>query len=216
LLLNQTLLIYNNKEGDVFMKQFKRWQGLLLILLVLFITGCEFGSVKKKERDMSIHHIKIEVENYGTIEAELDGKTAPITVNNFVEHAKEGLYDGTTFHRIMKGFMIQGGDPTAIGKGDSSKTIKGEFANNGVENSITHVRGTISMARRGNDNNSAYAQFFIVHEDSLFLDGNYAGFGHVTSGMEVVDAIAEIPVEDDNGTTLKENQPVIKKITVID
>lgn len=199
------------------MKNTKRWQKILLVSLVLIVlTGCEFGTVKKKEKDMSkIHHIKIEVENMGTIEAELDGITAPITVDNFISLAKSGFYDGSSFHRIISGFMVQGGSPGGVGYGGSGNYIKGEFANNGVRNEITHVRGTISMAR-GEGNDSGSSQFFIVHKDSTYLDGNYAGFGHVTSGMEIVDQIAETPVEDSNGTTLPENRPVIKSITVID
>ena len=162
------------------------------------------------------HHAEIVVKNYGTIALELDADVAPITVENFANLVNEGFYNGLTFHRIISGFMIQGGDPLGNGTGGSSKTIKGEFASNGVKNSISHVRGTISMARSSMPN-SASSQFFIVHQDSTFLDGQYAAFGTVTSGMEVVDKIcAETAVEDDNGTVAKNNQPVIEKITIID
>lgn len=162
------------------------------------------------------HNAKIVVKNYGTIALELDADVAPITVENFANLVNEGFYNGLTFHRIISGFMIQGGDPLGNGTGGSSKTIKGEFASNGVKNSISHVRGTISMARSSMPN-SASSQFFIVHEDSTFLDGQYAAFGTVTSGMEVVDKIcADTAVEDDNGTVAKNNQPVIEKITMID
>ena len=162
------------------------------------------------------HHAEIVVKNYGTIALELDADVAPITVENFANLVNEGFYNGLTFHRIISGFMIQGGDPLGNGTGGSSKTIKGEFASNGVKNSISHVRGTISMARSSMPN-SASSQFFIVHKDSTFLDGQYAAFGTVTSGMEVVDKIcAETVVEDDNGTVAKNNQPVIEKITMID
>ena len=162
------------------------------------------------------HHAKIVVKNYGTIALELDADVAPITVENFANLVNEGFYNGLTFHRIISGFMIQGGDPLGNGTGGSNKTIKGEFASNGVKNSISHVRGTISMARSSMPN-SASSQFFIVHKDSTFLDGKYAAFGTVTSGMEVVDKIcAETAVEDDNGTVAKNNQPVIEKITMID
>ena len=153
------------------------------------------------------HHAEIVVKNYGTIALELDADVAPITVENFANLVNEGFYNGLTFHRIISGFMIQGGDPLGNGTGGSSKTIKGEFASNGVKNSISHVRGTISMARSSMPN-SASSQFFIVHQDSTFLDGQYAAFGTVTSGMEAV--------EDDNGTVAKNNQPVIEKITIID
>lgn len=162
------------------------------------------------------HHAEIVVKNYGTIALELDADVAPITVENFANLVNEGFYNGLTFHRIISGFMIQGGDPLGNGTGGSSKTIKGEFSSNGVKNSISHVRGTISMARSSMPN-SASSQFFIVHQDSTFLDGQYAAFGTVTSGMEVVDKIcADTAVEDDNGTVAKNNQPVIEKITIID
>ena len=162
------------------------------------------------------HHAEIVVKDYGTIKLELDADSAPISVTNFVKLAKEGFYDGLTFHRIISGFMIQGGDPKGDGTGGSDQTIKGEFKENGVENNISHVRGVISMAR-SMDNDSASSQFFIVHKDSTFLDGQYAGFGKVTDGMEVVDKICKkVKVEDDNGTTLSENQPVIETIKVID
>ena len=162
------------------------------------------------------HHAEIQVKDYGTITVELDADTAPITVTNFVNLAKDGFYDNLTFHRIMDGFMIQGGDPNGDGTGGADQTIKGEFSSNGVENEISHTRGTISMAR-AQDPDSASSQFFIVQEDSDYLDGNYAAFGHVTSGMEIVDQICkDVPVEDDNGTVKAENQPVIEKITITD
>ena len=158
----------------------------------------------------------IDVKDYGTISLELDADTAPISVTNFINLAKDGFYDGLTFHRIISGFMIQGGDPKGNGTGGSDQTIKGEFSENGVENDISHVRGTISMAR-ANDPDSASSQFFIVHEDSTFLDGQYAAFGHVTDGMDVVDAICEnTPVQDNNGTVKADDQPVITSVTVID
>ena len=162
------------------------------------------------------HHAEIVVKNYGTIALELDADIAPITVENFANVVNEGFYNGLTFHRIISGFMIQGGDPLGNGTGGSSKTIKGEFASNGVKNSISHVRGTISMARSSMPN-SASSQFFIVHKDSTFLDGQYAAFGTVTSGMDVVDKICEdTVVEDNNGTVAAKNQPIIEKITMID
>ncbi|MBQ4530761.1 MAG: peptidylprolyl isomerase [Lachnospiraceae bacterium] len=159
---------------------------------------------------------EIDVQDYGVIKVELDSEAAPETVDNFVKLAKEGFYDGLTFHRIISGFMIQGGDPEGNGTGGSDTTIKGEFSNNGVDNPISHVRGTISMAR-SMEYDSASSQFFIVHEDSTFLDGDYAGFGTVTEGMEVVDAICEaVQVEDDNGTVAAENQPVINSVKIIE
>lgn len=163
-----------------------------------------------------LHHVTIDVQDYGTISLELDADTAPISVTNFINLANEGFYDGLTFHRIISGFMIQGGDPNGNGTGGSEKTIKGEFSANGVENDISHVRGVISMAR-ANDPDSGSSQFFIVHEDSTFLDGQYAAFGHVTDGMDAVDAICEaVPVQDNNGTVAAADQPVITAVTVVD
>lgn len=163
-----------------------------------------------------VHHVEIEIEDYGTIALELDADTAPISVTNFINLAKDGFYDGLTFHRIISGFMIQGGDPKGDGTGGSDKMIKGEFSENGVENAISHERGVISMAR-ANDPDSASSQFFIVHEDSTFLDGNYAGFGHVTEGIEIVDKICEdTPVQDNNGAVDPADQPVITSVKVID
>lgn len=162
------------------------------------------------------HHVEIVVKDYGTIQAELDGDSAPVTVANFLKLAGAGFYDGLTFHRIISGFMIQGGDPLGIGMGGSDYEIKGEFASNGVENPLSHTRGAISMAR-SQVKDSASSQFFIVHEDSEFLDGDYACFGYVTEGIEVVDAICEATqVEDNNGTVARENQPVIEKVSVVD
>lgn len=162
------------------------------------------------------HHVEIQVKDYGTIKVELDADAAPITVTNFVNLAKEGFYDGLTFHRIMSGFMIQGGDPRGNGTGGSDQTIKGEFSQNGVENNLLHTRGAISMARsRAND--SASSQFFIVHEDSKHLDGSYAAFGYVTEGMDVVDRICEdAEPTDNNGTIPTEEQPVMTSVKVID
>ena len=160
--------------------------------------------------------VTIEMENGGTMTAELYPEIAPNTVANFVNLVESGFYDGLIFHRVIPGFMIQGGDPNGNGTGGSEKTIKGEFSANGVENDISHVRGVISMAR-ANDPDSGSSQFFIVHEDSTFLDGQYAAFGHVTDGMDVVDAICEaVPVQDNNGTVAAADQPVITAVTVVD
>lgn len=162
------------------------------------------------------HHAKIKVKNYGTIEVELDGDTAPITVANFIKLVNEKFYDGLTFHRIISGFMIQGGDPLGNGTGGSDETIKGEFSSNGVENNISHKRGVISMAR-SSDPDSASSQFFIMHQDSTYLDGEYAAFGKVTKGMSVVDKICEdVTPTDGNGTVEKADQPVIESIRMVD
>ena len=162
------------------------------------------------------HHAKIKVKDYGTIEVELDGDTAPITVANFIKLVNEKFYDGLTFHRIMSGFMIQGGDPLGNGTGGSDETIKGEFSSNGVENNISHKRGVISMAR-SSDPDSASSQFFIMHQDSTYLDGEYAAFGKVTKGMKVVDKICEDATPTDgNGTIEKAAQTVIESIRMVD
>ena len=161
-------------------------------------------------------YVQIDIENYGSITAELYGEEAPITVKNFMGLVDSGFYDGLTFHRIIDGFMIQGGDPLGNGTGGSSTKIKGEFAANGVENEISHVRGVLSMAR-SSANNSASSQFFIMHADADYLDGNYAAFGRVLSGIEVVDAVVKgTPVTDDNGTVAKANQPKITSIKRIE
>ena len=162
------------------------------------------------------HHASIEVEGRGTIEVALNANVAPITVANFCRLANEGFYDGLTFHRVIEGFMIQGGDPNGDGTGGSDQCIKGEFTQNGVSNPISHVRGTISMAR-SSEFDSASSQFFIMHATNTSLDGKYAAFGNVTSGLEVVDAIAEqTPVQDSNGTVASADQPKISKVTVVD
>ena len=145
---------------------------LIAILLSLTMVLCLFAGCKDDEAaDGGKHHVEIEIENYGTITVELDADAAPITVENFLKLANEGFYNGLTFHRIMKGFMMQGGDPEGTGMGGSDETIKGEFSANGVNNPLSHTRGAISMARNGLSMDSASSQFFIVHEDSTFLDG---------------------------------------------
>ena len=180
------------------------------------ITENDATTENKEAEVTGIHHVEIEIRDYGTLKVELDADTAPITVANFMKLTKEGFYDGLTFWRIMDGFMIQGGDPEGDGTGGSKETIKGEFSNNGVENNISHTRGTISMAR-ASDPDSGSSQFFIVQTDSTFLDGEYAAFGHVTEGMEIVDEICKDanPI-DDNGTIEANEQPVIKSIRIID
>lgn len=156
----------------------------------------------------------IEVDGYGTITVALDAAAAPETVENFVSLAESGFYDGLTFHRIMSGFMIQGGDPNGNGTGGSDKTITGEFRENGFDNPLSHTRGAISMAR-SSDYDSASSQFFIVHEDSTYLDGSYAAFGYVTEGMDVVDQIcADAEPTDNNGSIAPASQPVISSITI--
>ena len=163
-----------------------------------------------------IHHADINIRDYGEIQVELDADTAPVTVTNFVKLVQDDFYDGLTFWRIMDGFMMQGGDPKGNGTGGSGETIKGEFSSNGVDNDISHTRGTISMAR-STDPDSASSQFFIVQSDSTFLDGDYAAFGHVTEGMDIVDKICkEAKPTDDNGSIKADEQPVIESIRMTD
>lgn len=187
---------------------------IVLILVINVLVNKKNGANERKNLLTGKHYVEITVKGYGKIDLELDADVAPITVTNFINLVNDKFYDGLTFHRIIDGFMIQGGDPSGDGTGGSSKTIKGEFSDNGINNSISHVRGVISMAR-SNSYDSASSQFFIVHEDSTFLDGKYAAFGKVTSGMDVVDELAKVKVEDNNGTISKENQPVIESIKII-
>ena len=200
----------------------------LAALLVLSLAGCGKTSVvgitttsktpaaNEESQGVGTHHAEIDIQDYGTITVELDGDIAPITVQNFMDLANDGFYDGLTFHRIIAGFMMQGGDPNGNGTGGSENTIKGEFSANGVENSLSHTRGAISMAR-SQAYDSASSQFFICHADSTFLDGQYACFGYVTDGMDVVDAVCEAAQPtDDNGTIPADQQPVITAIRVID
>ena len=184
-----------------------------LALLLGILTACGSGNSAELSGK---HHVEIVIRDYGTIAVELDADAAPITVANFLKLAKSGFYDGLTFHRIINGFMMQGGDPEGTGMGGSSEKIKGEFSANGVKNDLSHTRGAISMAR-SQAMDSASSQFFIVHQDSTFLDGQYACFGYVTDGMDVVDAICEtVPVVDNNGTVQDGHQPVMETIRVID
>ena len=193
-------------------------KGIIIFLIIILFIGLSvyLSSRENKEEEVElmsgIHNVVISVEDYGDIYVELDADTAPITVTNFINLANSGFYDGLTFHRIIDGFMIQGGDPAGDGTGGSSETIKGEFSLNGVENNISHERGVISMAR-ASDYDSASSQFFIVQEDSTHLDSRYAAFGHVTEGMDIVDKIAsDAEPIDDNGTIASDEQPVITTI----
>ena len=203
---------------------------LTLFILCLFCTmlfaGCN-NKTKAKDNSANpnynaenyvsgIHYARIDIADYGSIILELNADAAPATVTNFINLVEEGFYDGLTFHRIINGFMMQGGDPVGDGTGSSTYTVPGEFEAKGYENPISHVRGTISMARLGNDYDSGSCQFFIVHQDSTTLDGGYAAFGKVLYGMDVVDAICtSVAVEDENGTVLTDNQPVISSLVLL-
>lgn len=195
----------------------KKWMKVFFVLLtVVSLVGCSSSKTTEKTKKTKTlkgnYQVEIKVRDYGTIYAEIDADTAPITVTNFVNLCKKHFYDGLTFHRIIKDFMIQGGDPNGDGTGGSDETIKGEFSDNGVENPLKHTRGALSMAR-SQDNDSASSQFFIVQKTASNLDGQYAVFGYVYEGMDIVDKICDdVQVEDSNGTVKKENQPVIESI----
>ncbi len=192
---------------------------LAVILAAMFLlTGCGDNTAKTPQTDTKTEasarsHVMITMEDGGEIILELIPEYAPATVENFLDLVKKGFYDGLTFHRVIEGFMIQGGDPEGTGLGGSDKNIYGEFAANGFEqNILKHSRGVVSMARAQNPN-SASSQFFIVHRDSPHLDGQYAAFGKVISGMEVVDKIATVETDE---TDKPVNEVVIKTIKVIE
>lgn len=208
----------------------------VVLCLVFSFAACGDTTTTSSEGNTAV----ITIKNYGTVSVELNADQAPKTVENFKKLANEGFYNGLTFHRIMSGFMAQGGDPLGNGTGGSDENIVGEFSANGHNNTISHLRGTISMARSGSGYeqylsygyklsdlpaeakedierafNSGSSQFFIVHQDSTFLDGNYAAFGRVTSGMEVIDKICEDATPtDDNGTISASDQPIIESIVI--
>ena len=196
---------------------------IALFMVIVLAGGCLMGLSscgKEGSADTSDSsaastapvHVEIDVVDYGVIKLELYPDIAPITVENFVNLAKSGFYDGLIFHRVIEGFMIQGGDPEGTGFGGSSKTIKGEFSANGVKNDLLHERGVISMAR-SQKYDSASSQFFICHETKPHLDGLYAAFGKVTEGMDVVDRIAAVKT---NGNDKPLVDVVIKTIRVTD
>lgn len=199
---------------------------LIIALLGAAATGCgserntaEEEQAESAEEEALLsgkHYVNINIKDKGTIKVELDADAAPITVTNFVNLVKEGFYDGLTFHRIIEGFMMQGGDPAGTGMGGAERTIVGEFESNGVKNPISHTRGTISMARSTMPD-SASCQFFIMHQDGTYLDGDYAAFGHVTEGMEIVDDICENTTgQGQNGMVPEENRPVIESIEYVE
>ena len=187
-------------------------QIMCLLLAALFLLGLTACAGKNSGNNGDPIMVEITMRDGGVIKLELYPDSAPITVENFTKLAGEGFYDGLIFHRVINGFMIQGGDPEGTGMGGSGTNIKGEFAVNGVANNISHVRGVISMAR-SRSYNSASSQFFIVHKDATYLDGQYAAFGRVVEGMDVVDAIAEVPT---NGNDRPLTEQVIETIRVIE
>ena len=192
---------------------------LCILMMLVCFTACgdktttENSGGENINSSSGLHHVEMVIKDYGTVKLELNADEAPLTVQNFIALANNGFYDGVGFHRLDKDFVLQGGDPDGDGIGGSDESIKGEFASNGVQNNISHKRGVISMARTGNPN-SASSQFFICLEDSTFLDGNYAAFGYVTEGMDVIDEIRDTTPE--SGSIPKDQQPVIETIRVID
>ena len=197
----------------------KRALRTVLTVLILGTVLAGLGACGGEELSGKVR-VEMVFEKYGTIVLELDADAAPVTVTNFVGLVNDGFYDGLTIHRVQKGFVVQGGDPEGTGSGGSGKSIKGEFLANGVQNTLPHTRGAISMARRSNDFNSATSQFFIVLDDAArsSLDGGYACFGYVVEGMDVVDSIAANAA----GTgpmgmiTEAERRPVIASARVVD
>lgn len=188
---------------------------LILFFVVMLFVGCESSrDIENDSKELYENpiNVNIDIKNYGTISLELYPNLAPITVENFTKLVKENFYNGSSFHRIIDGFMIQGGTSST---GEKSNTIKGEFSLNGVTNNLKHERGVISMAR-ADDYDSASSQFFIVQTTYPSLDGRYAAFGRVTNGIEIVDKICkDTKTEDKNGTVLKENQPIIERIYIV-
>lgn len=187
------------------------------IKFIIFIAIITIIIIGLNWKDKSEITAIIKIKDYGNIKVKLDKSNAPITVDNFVKLSKNKFYDNLTFHRIIDGFMIQGGDPLKNGTGSSDQKIKGEFKSNGVNNLLKHKRGIISMAR-SSDYNSGSCQFFIMQKDKESLDGNYAAFGNVISGIEIVDKIVENVSKygDENGLIPEEYQPIIETIEIIE
>ena len=202
----------------------KKYFAIVLSALFCFAAGCagsEHPAASSGPEPEPMPNVpppdiitgSIEMEDGGIISFELYHDIAPQSVQNFVELARSGFYDGLKFHRIISGFMIQGGCPDGNGGGNPGYSIFGEFERNGFENDLEHTRGVMSMAR-SSEFNSAGSQFFICHGNPASLNGAYAAFGMVTSGMEIVDAITETPVIDNNGKVAPDDMPVIKRITI--
>lgn len=192
----------------------------VILVVCLLMCGCSKdtskGIIEKisyEETNEITNYVKLETTK-GIILVELYPNVAPITVENFQNLVNEKFYDGLIFHRVIKDFMIQGGDPEGTGLGGSSKTIKGEFKNNGVNNDLSHTRGVISMARNSISMDSASSQFFIVQKDSTYLDGDYAAFGKVVAGMDVVDKIASVNVDSNDKPTSTQKIKSIRFIKI--
>lgn len=215
--------INKKPDGSVAAKSRKKMYSVIIaavVVLVAAVVVAVFVGNKKEDNKMSADtvKVKVEMENGETFTLELYPEYAPETVKNFTELAKSGFYDGVGFHRIVDGFMAQGGDPDGTGMGGSKKKIKGEFAANGfTQNTLKHERGTISMAR-SQDMNSASSQFFICYDDASFLDGQYAAFGKVVEGMETVDNFLKVErTANSMGEIASPVTPItMKKVTVLE
>jgi len=193
-------------------KHFLRLFALVLCMAVLTLSFTACGGGASADLD-DVVYVEIDMESGDYIKLELYSTIAPITVSNFVELCNANFYDGLIFHRVISGFMIQGGDPEGTGMGGSDKTIKGEFQNNGVMNSISHERGVISMARNSLSMDSASSQFFIMHQDYTGLDGDYAAFGRVIEGIETVDKIASVATDGNDKPLAPQYIKTIRVIT---
>lgn len=209
---------------------------ILALTTIFILSGCGSKEISKKEEIIQEYNkenlkqeeintslteetdfsketnpiVTFEIENFGIIKAELYPEVAPNTVRNFIELVNSGFYNGLTFHRVVKDFVIQGGDKVGDGTGDAGYTIKGEFSQNGFINELSHKEGILSMAR-SIDNDSASCQFFIVTGEATYLDGKYAGFGKVIEGMDIVNRIQEVEV---NGSDFPVEKVIIKKVTI--
>lgn len=201
----------------------KKYSSVILLAVAIFIfTGCGNSAVYTIDLDAfefpnpELPVVLIDVEGHGQILAELYPEYAPITVHNFIDLVEGGFYNGLGFHRIIDGFMIQGGCPDGTGWGGSGRHIIGEFSDNGIDNPLAHERGVLSMARQGHDYDSATSQFFIMHGNSPHLDGAYASFGRVIYNIGVVDSIVEsVTPLDNNGTIDPADHPVINEIRLV-
>lgn len=198
------MIIAVRQNGDQKMKKILSFIMALVLLSLCLVSCSKDANLSKVEfSDSETNYVFMDVDGFGSIVVELYPDKAPITVANFKKLVSEGFYNGLIFHRVIKDFMIQGGDPEGTGMGGSDEEIIGEFSSNGIPNDISHVRGVISMARASYSMDSASSQFFICHADSTYLDGKYAAFGRVVYGMDTVDKIANVEVNANNDKPIK-------------
>jgi peptidyl-prolyl cis-trans isomerase B (cyclophilin B) len=195
--------------------------GIIFVIAIITISMNMENKTKAEPKVLLMsgkHQVAMTFKDYGTVTLELDGDEAPTTVSHFIDLVKSGFYDGLTIHRVHKDFVIQGGDPEGNGTGGAERNVVGEFTANNYNNSISHTRGTISMARNSSDMNSASSQFFIVLKDATYLDGQYAGFGHVIDGMDIIDKINKDKAKyaiNEMGLLSKVDQVTIEKVKVL-